>query len=459
MINVNANDKKIEKSLKDFVKFKFPHNISEEIFLSIEVFDNKGSILIKWGSFEKNISFSFKDFSECNHFLKREILKNLPNEFIDKSFGTLIGVRPSKLYAKIRDKNSREISKKILKRDYLMPENDIDFLEEIYVNQKNLLDASSYKNYNIYIHIPFCPSRCTYCSFPSLTIDFEKVPGFIRALEKELREISKYYKKPPHTVYIGGGTPSAIGSENLAYIIDLVLENYGRPEEFTVECGRADTFSLELLKTLNDRGISRISLNPQTFNEEILKDLNRYGGADFLKYYNMAKSLDFRVINMDLIIGLPGENKKSIISSINRVVDLDPENITLHSLALKKGSRLFESAYINDKDYSEILSYAKNLLAENSYKVYYMYRQKRMTLNGENIGYGKDKTFCLYNILIMEEMEDILAFGMAASTKILNKNFKFKKCFNYKNLADYENRINDIILEKSKLIEKKEELF
>lgn len=460
MININCNDEKLKKLIWDFVIFKFPQNYNiGEIFLNIFVNNNICTLELSFNEEKNSFNIRFSDKDDLIKSIKRFLLNFFDDKLdLDKSFGILNGVRPLKLFRKIRQVNTLENTKKILRDRYLLANEEIELLSTIYNNQKNIVDKCFYRNYSIYIHIPFCPSICSYCSFDTMLYNEEKVIIYLKTLLKELKEISIYYDKPPNTIYIGGGTPSVISINDLEKIIDTILKYYGSPNEFTVECGRVDTFSLKLLKMLKEKSVTRISINPQSFNEKIVMSLNR-NCSNFLKWFEKTKEMNFDTINMDLILGLPGESRESIINSIDITKNLGPENITIHTLALKKGSDLFNKNYINDNDYGDILKYSKDLMKDVGYKPYYIYRQKRMAKSGENIGYAKEDHLCLYNILVMEETEDILGFGLGASTKILNKTLKFKRSFNYKNLNDYVNRINDIIIKKSQLIEKKEDIF
>ena len=299
---------------------------------------------------------------------------------------------------------------------------------------------SNINNYNVYVHIPFCPSRCLYCSFDTTIENKEKMKLYTQRLIEDINSYDLKLKGSPNSIYFGGGTPTSIGLENLEKIIDAILDKFGKAKEFTVECGRIDSLSLEILKMLRDKGVGRISLNPQSFNENVMSKLNRVSNKDMTYWFNRAREIGFEVINMDLIMGLPGEDKFSIINSIKKAIDYSPENITLHTLALKNGSKLFENSYINEEDYGNLLEESKKLLLENNYEPYYIYRQKKSVISSENIGYAKKGYSSIYNIVMMEELENIIAFGLGASTKILNKDGKFKRNLNSKNLEDFLRR-------------------
>lgn len=220
-------------------------------------------------------------------------------------------------------------------------------------------------------------------------------------------------------------------------IIDAILEKFISAREFTVECGRIDSLNLEILQMLRNKGVNRISLNPQSFNEEVIAKLNRASNENFAYWFLKAKEIGFEVVNMDLIMGLPSESKESILKSIKRAIEFSPENITLHTLALKNGSKLFENSYINEEDYGNLLEKSKKLMLDSDYEPYYIYRQKKSVISSENIGYAKKGYSSIYNIAMMEELESIIGFGLGASTKILDTKGKFNRKLNTKNLYDY----------------------
>ncbi|MDO5041579.1 MAG: radical SAM protein, partial [Peptoniphilus sp.] len=273
----------------------------------------------------------------------------------------------------------------------------------------------------------------------------------VDALVEEISREVPYLKNRPTSIYIGGGTPTALSTEQIYKLLKVIEDNFKRPIEYTVECGRADTLNEEKLTLLKDFGVERISLNPQSAKESISKIINRpMDLKDFEKKYEIAKKLGFDSINMDLILGLPTERAEDMIRSIEYVSDLRAENITIHNLSLKKGSKLFEKNYHFESSIDDVIEFSKKYLHEKSYNPYYMYRQKKIIGNGENIGYSLLGKECIYNILIIEEVQDIVAFGMGSASKFVSEDGKVNQVLNFKNLRDYLNRKDEVFNRKLK---------
>ena len=441
MIEIECENEALKKSIFEFFRMKLPKDYKDlDLHLKIKVLDEFIFLEIVGENINKTAKLDIKN--EKAHFAVNRYLFDLfsKHEDFDCSFGILTGVRPLKLLSKVFEKNSYEESRKILLDKYRINESDTDFLYRIYKNQENLRDNSNINNYNVYVHIPFCPSRCLYCSFDTTIGNKAKMDAYTKNLLDDIKSYELNFSKNPNSIYIGGGTPTAIGKENLERIIDAVLEKFGSTREFTVECGRIDSLSVEILEMLKARGVNRISLNPQSFNEDVISKLNRVSNENFSYWFYKAKEIGFDVINMDLIMGLPGESKESILKSIKKAIDFSPENITLHSLALKNGSKLFENSYFNEEDYSDLIEESKKLMLYSNYEPYYLYRQKKSVISSENIGYAKKGCSSIYNIVMMEELENIIGFGLGASTKILDSQGKFKRNINSKNLEDFIKR-------------------
>lgn len=441
MIKIENENEGLKKSIFEFFRMKLPKDYKNiNLNLKINIHDDIVNIEVFGRGINKKDELKIEN--DKVHFLIKRYLFDLfsKEENFDKSFGILTGVRPLKLISKVFEGYSYDDSLKVLYEKYRISEKDASFLYKIYKNQENLRRKSNINNYNVYVHIPFCPSRCLYCSFDTTIENKEKMKLYTQRLIEDINSYELKLKGSPNSIYFGGGTPTSIGLENLEKIIDAILDKFGKAKEFTVECGRIDSLSLEILKMLRDKGVGRISLNPQSFNESVMSKLNRVSNKDMTYWFNRAREIGFEVINMDLIMGLPGEDKFSIISSIKKAIDYSPENITLHTLALKNGSKLFENSYINEEDYGNLLEESKKLLLENNYEPYYIYRQKKSVISSENIGYAKKGYSSIYNIVMMEELENIIAFGLGASTKILNKDGKFKRNLNSKNLEDFLRR-------------------
>lgn len=347
------------------------------------------------------------------------------------SYGVLTGIRPTKLVRHYKKSYSDEMVLSILQNKYLISEEKAKLLLTVINNQSRIIkdfDALA-KEVSVYINIPFCLSRCTYCSFTSYPNDYQKVTRkeYLDILIEEIKEMGHFLrlkKIPITTIYVGGGTPTALNDEELHDLL-LHIESYLVDElisEYTLECGRPDSLTESKLKIIKKFSVSRISINPQTFNENTLFSINRkHSTKDILRIYNQAKELGMDNINMDLIIGLPNETLDDYKNSINQTINLLPESITIHYLARKKGSKLFDEEIKNHTDdYFTIFSYAYKTLREKNYIPYYLYRQKNISGNLENIGYCQKGYESLYNILMIEEAQTIIGLGCGASSKFLD---------------------------------------
>lgn len=441
MIVIENESEGLKKSIFEFFRMKLPKDYKNLDFnLKIRNFDDYIFIEIFGSEINKSAKLDIKN--DKPHFIIKRYLFDLFSnyKYFDSSFGILTGVRPLKLLSKIFKSYTYEDSIRMLFDKYRINQDEGDFLYRIYKNQEIIRENSNLNNYNVYVHIPFCPSRCLYCSFDTTIKNKEKMDVYTKNLIYDIKNYKLDFSGFPNSIYIGGGTPTAIGKENLEKIIDAVLEKFGRTQEFTVECGRIDSLSIEILEMLKSKGVNRISLNPQSFNEEIIGKLNRVSNNDFSYWFYKARELGFDVINMDLIMGLPGESKESILNSIKKAIEYSPENITLHTLALKNGSKLFENSYFNEEDYNSLIEESKSLMLASTYEPYYLYRQKKSVISSENIGYAKKGSSSIYNIVMMEELENIIGFGLGASTKILDFQGKFKRNINSKNLEDFLKR-------------------
>lgn len=441
MIVIENESEGLKKSIFEFFRMKLPKSYKKlDLNLKIDVHNDFIFIDIFGEKINKRTKLDIKN--EKPHFIIKRYLFDLFSnyKYFDSSFGILTGVRPLKLLSKIFKSYTYEDSIRILFDKYRINKAEGDFLYRIYKNQEKVRENSNLNYYNVYVHIPFCPSRCLYCSFDTTIKNKEKIDVYTKNLIYDIKNYNLDFSEFPNSIYIGGGTPTAIGKENLEKIIDAVLEKFGRTQEFTVECGRIDSLSIEILEMLKSKGVNRISLNPQSFNEEVIGKLNRVSNKDFSYWFYKAREIGFDVINMDLIMGLPGESKESILKSIKKAIEYSPENITLHTLALKNGSKLFENSYFNEEDYNGLIEESKDLMLASNYEPYYLYRQKKSVISSENIGYAKKGSSSIYNIVMMEELENIIGFGLGASTKILDFQGKFKRSINSKNLEDFLKR-------------------
>ncbi|MDO5028269.1 MAG: coproporphyrinogen dehydrogenase HemZ [Bacillota bacterium] len=389
----------------------------------------------KLGTFKDQLSIE-PFFGQEKTDLKRLIYKFL-SKYTEKdlAWGILVGVNPLKLVRRLIREHGLNKAKIILSQGYFLSEEKINLALDVIKNQEPLVEKLRAKAH-VYVDIPFCPSKCHYCSYPTYLMDQDKMAAYTQGVIEELEIFFQNTNKKISTIYIGGGTPSALGRENLEKIIKK-LETYIRdPEEFTVEIGRPDTINRDLLLMLKDHQVSRISINPQSMNDQTLKNIGRnHQAVDIERTYKLARDLGFDNINMDLIMGLPGEGPEDFKESLDRLRILDPASISIHSLTLKKGSELQEGAYKEAGDLA-FAQVRKDFMENSAYLPYYLYRQKYIYLNLENIGFCKRGREGLYNIAMMEDLGPVLAFGLGASSKII-KDHGLKRLMNPRRLKDY----------------------
>lgn len=370
-------------------------------------------------------------------------------------WGILTGVRPSKrIFAMWSDGFSDYEIKKILKEEYLVSDEKIKLALDIAYAEKNIINKNTPDSIGIYIGIPFCPTRCLYCSFTSYPVkQYEnKIDLYLKALLKEFESVSEYAKKYKiESIYIGGGTPTSLNEQQLDVLLSGVKKYFKRPDEFTVEAGRPDTITRGKLKILKKYDVGRISVNPQTMNQKTLEIIGRkHTVDDFINAFKMAREEGHNNINTDLILGLPGEGEKEVFKTFEKICELNPESMTAHTLAVKRASKLKETLEAYEMpDFDKIerfLEISSEFSRKMNMKPYYMYRQKNMVGNFENVGYCKKGKECIYNIKIMEEKQTILALGAGGSTKIVDyETDRIDRIFNVKNVDDYINRIEEMI--------------
>lgn len=446
--------------------FLFESSLDDKGLLAIANFykDGKKSITVEEKIDNINIKGEGKDKKTRLAIRKSlyRILDQISN--LTSPWGILTGVRPMKI---VHDLINRGIEmdgiSDILRDEYKLSSGKIDLVTRIAKIQRDYIYPIR-DEYSLYISIPFCPSRCYYCSFPSLRINnYEnQIEEYIEKLIYEINSTSEMMKgRTINTVYIGGGTPTSIPKRYLEMVIQSVNTNFGRENirEFTVEAGRPDTINKSYLEMLKENGINRISINPQTMNDKTLRKIARnHSVEDIVNTYKIARELDFESINMDLIIGLSGEDENHVKNTIGEISKLNPDNLTVHTLSLKTGSNLEK----NSIDYSaEKQNSLANMLAityryaeEANLYPYYLYRQKRILGNLENIGFAKEGKECIYNIVMMEEKQTIIGLGMGAVSKIYDKGRdKIIRNPNFKSLHEYINRVDDLILKKKKILE------
>ena len=380
-------------------------------------------------------------------------------------WGTLTGIRPTKIpMTKLEEGWSREEIADFMKETYFAGDDKIALSVEIAERERELLSRISYENgYSLYVGIPFCPTTCLYCSFTSYPIGkWEKrMDEYLGALFRELEYTADRMKgKVLDTVYFGGGTPTSLSAEHLDQVISKVEELFDLSgvQEFTVEAGRPDSITREKLEVLKRHGITRISINPQTMNQKTLDVIGRRHTVDMVKEkFALAREMGFDSINMDLIIGLPGERMEDVAHTLEEVRRLSPDSLTVHSLALKRAARLNlewdQYADMGMVNTQEMIDLTARFAREMGMEPYYLYRQKNMAGNFENVGYSLPGKACIYNILIMEEMQTIAACGAGTTTKVVfPQENRRERTENVKDVDQYIQRIDEMIERKEKLL-------
>ena len=400
--------------------------------------------------------------------LRRQMLQRsyylaaLPHLNYAPAWGALSGVRPTKISTKHLLSGGTRKSADDLFRDvyFVSPDRRQLALDcsEATVKASKLLQP---EDVSLYVGIPFCPTRCSYCSFVSRTIgkQTELLDPYLEALEKEMALTGKLLAnsgKTVRTIYIGGGTPTTLSTPQMARLLDSIGECFdlSRCLEFTVEGGRPDTLDKEKLLTIARHGADRMSINPQTMEDSVLRACGRpHTAQDVLRAYEDAMSAGFKAVNMDLIAGLPTDDFDGFRRSLDTVAALDPANITVHTLALKKGADLFEKreGLSSAEAVTQMVLYANTTLRGLFYKPYYLYRQKYMSGSFENVGWSRDGLDCLYNIYMMEEVHTILSLGGGGMNKVNFPDGSLQRFHNPKFPEQYIQQIDDVLRQKEEL--------
>lgn len=378
------------------------------------------------------------------------------------AWGALAGVRPTKITTKHLLEGGTESSARKLMRDtyFVTPDRTrlaIDCSRSTVAAAK-LLEPT---DVSLYVGIPFCPTRCSYCSFVSRTVGkkTELLDPYLQALEAEIRHTGKLLAdsgRKVRTVYIGGGTPTTLSSVQMARLLDTVRDHFdlSRCIEFTVEGGRPDTLDAEKLRTIREHGADRMSINPQTMEDHVLRACGRpHKAEDVVRAYREAVDAGFKAINMDLIAGLPQDTVEGFRRSLDAVAALDPANITVHTLALKKGADLFEkrTQLPSFEEAAQMVRYANETLRGLGYEPYYLYRQKYMSGSFENVGWSKDGLDCLYNIYMMEEVHTILSLGGGGMNKVNFPDGSLRRFHNPKFPEQYIEMLPSVLQQKEEL--------
>lgn len=375
---------------------------------------------------------------------------------VEKPWGRIEGVRPVKHVLRMRQEGvSDEEIRKSLKKEYEISDKKLDIMFSVADREEEVIKTLKPDSVGLYVDIPFCPSKCIYCSFASMSTQKmgRYVEPYLNALFDEIDKAKKIVGDlglKIESVYFGGGTPTTLLSLEIDSLIRKLKESFdfSHLREFTIEAGRPDTITEEKLKVLKKHGVDRISVNPQSMNDKTLKVIGRnHSTDDFKRAFELVRSYGFRCINTDLIAGLPGETADDFKYSLDEVLKLSPENITVHTMSIKRAANInifgCDTKSASDDEIAEMIDYSYNTLYEEGYFPYYLYRQKNILGGMENTGFSKKDMSGIYNIVMMEEISTVVSLGVGAVTKLVRPDL-IERIFNFKDVIEYINRIEEI---------------
>ncbi len=459
MIEIINDSEQYEYEIHSLTKAFYP---KEEIKVINRIGQESGKTCLIYCFFD-GTELRIRVSSESRDDLKRSLYREL-SEITGETlpWGSLTGIRPVRLAMRRLDKGmDRDQTITSMKEEYLVSDEKAVLAVDIALRERRILSGLNKEGYSLYINIPFCPTTCLYCSFTSNRTgkDREKVREYLKALYEEMKTAAPLFAdRVLETVYIGGGTPTTLEPDELKELIDKIAELFDlcKLKEFTVEAGRPDTVNAEKLRVMKNCGVSRISVNPQTMNEKTLQVIGRrHTTEDVVRAFYEARDEGFDNINMDLILGLPGESVNDVGYTLSRIRELDPDNLTLHSLAIKRASAMRElieeKGFFLPEDTALMMNLAIKETAESGLFPYYLYRQKNMSGNLENTGFAKEDKHGIYNILINEEVQDIVALGAGAVSKRVDEDGTCKRSANFKMLDQYVANAHEMGLRKEKL--------
>lgn len=410
------------------------------------------SVTVSLKDFEKTLTCEKIDNEEYDELRMAQLLYEILCGYFSTTlpWGVLTGVRPIKLLRKFIDSIGEEKAVSHFKNEFKVSQQKLDLAVITQKAEREILELSKEKSFSLYISIPFCPSRCNYCSFVSQSIEKAKylIDDYVKLLCEEIRitaDIAKKLGLQLETVYMGGGTPTTLTAEQMDAVLSTVNESFDMStcREFTVEAGRPDTITKEKLLAIKKNGVDRISINPQTLNDEVLGIIGRrHSAQDAIDAFYLARECGFDNINMDLIAGLNGDCFESFVTTLDKIRELSPESVTIHTLSLKRSSNLNTENIEVDigikNETTSMVEYSQEKLLLDSYIPYYLYRQSRMAGNLENVGWAKKGCESLYNVYIMDETHTILACGAGGVTKLkAYSQDKLERIFNYKFPYEY----------------------
>lgn len=381
-------------------------------------------------------------------------------------WGILYGVRPAKLMHRLTDMMGEDLAKSHFVNEFLVSPSKADLTADVMMHENKIISLSGDNSFSLYVSIPFCPTRCAYCSFVSHSIERTKklIDPYVDLLCRELEQIGTIAHRLSlrlETIYFGGGTPTTLEPHLLTKIFNTIKDNFDLSylREYTVEAGRPDTVTAEKLLAIKNAKVSRISINPQTFNDDVLVEIGRrHTARQTVEAFELARSMGFDNINMDLIAGLPKDTLDSFKNSVNTAVSLGAESVTVHTLALKSAAYMVTKEKTFDLTdrltASAMVDYSNNTLYSKGYYPYYMYRQSKSLGNLENVGWCKDGFDCLYNVYMMDETHSVFAAGAGAVTRLKAvKSGKIERIYNYKYPYEYVDNFDEILNRKQGIID------
>lgn len=469
MINLRCEGHDAEYEISNIINLFTPY-IQDELQLETHYQKSKvyaklkdGNLLLNEAIYPvKEIGDPLADKKALKQALKKAVYMTLTDYTNRKMpWGILTGIRPTKLVHELLEEGlNDEVIDAHLKAEYLVSANKRILMREVAKEELAILRQNKPEEISLYIGIPFCPTRCVYCSFTAYSLEKceAQVEPYLEALFKEITFVAEAKKGVPiRSLYIGGGTPTSLNEDQLLRLLEHVNSSFdlSEVEEYTIEAGRPDTITKDKLRIMKEQGVGRISINPQSMNQKTLDTIGRrHGVEDIKRVFAEARALGHDCINMDMILGLPGETVADVAYTLDELEKLGPENITVHTMAIKRASRLKEELMAGEEAYAltegekiqQMLELCEERMARMGLKPYYMYRQKNMLGNFENVGYAAPGTQCVYNIEIMEEKESIIALGAGAITKMVYQNGeRIDRIPNVKSLKDYIERIDEMI--------------
>lgn len=460
MINIIANGFDIRPAhlnmIRSSIRFEDIENYKPDSTLELSL---DGDFVIgKWSSDDKLYEIKIKDEkldTETN--IKLAIYKLIQKvNGIDLPWGILTGIRPVRYLEEMIQKYSEVDAEDLFLNHFYVHKEKYETTKRILELQKPILNRRR-DSYIIYIHIPFCPTRCKYCSFSVMNMNGKlrySVSEYVDYLLKEIDDYNGYMShKKPISLYIGGGTPSVLDSHDINRLFSAIKNKFGIIDEITFEAGRPDTINDELLNTLKENNVTRISVNPQTLKQITLDKIGRrHKVEDFYQAFKLCRNYDFD-INADMIIGLDGENFEDVKNTIEKLVKLSPNDITVHNLALKNGSYYkINHSEISLDDKNDSFNYCKYYLEKSGYMPYYLYRQKRQVGDNENIGFTNSKNLNIFNILSMDDKCDVLAFGMGAVSKFTSDDGIVERVFGFRDIDYYIDHYGELNFLKEKAV-------